>query len=268
MVGLYWAVMLPSFFESVLELVTRTSTDLPPDVRAAMSDALTAEPSGTRAKQALTIIAQNIDLAVDTEGAICQDTGMPTFEIRVPVGANQNLDGAADPRRRGRGHAPRQAAAQLGRLDHRPELRRQPGAGHADPALRTVGARRHRDPADPEGRRLREHQRAVRAAGGAAAPRPRRPEPRGRAQVHPPRRVAGAGEGLQSRSGRRRRRRRPHVGIHAREGAALPHAGRREPRPAARRARGVRDGRRQRSRDRTDGLRRQGHAHRLQEWAR
>jgi fumarate hydratase, class I len=81
--------MLPSFFESVLELVIRTSTDLPPDVRAAMSDALTVEPAGTRAKQALTIIAQNIDLAVDTEGAICQDTGMPTFEIRVPVGANQ-----------------------------------------------------------------------------------------------------------------------------------------------------------------------------------
>src|SRR4029450_11795816 len=31
----------------------------------------------------------NIDQAADCEGAICQDTGMPTFEIRVPVGANQ-----------------------------------------------------------------------------------------------------------------------------------------------------------------------------------
>jgi fumarate hydratase, class I len=81
--------MLPSFFESVLELVTRTSTDLPPDVRAAMRHAAAAEPAGTRGSQALTIIAQNIDLAADGEGAICQDTGMPTFEIRVPVGANQ-----------------------------------------------------------------------------------------------------------------------------------------------------------------------------------
>src|SRR5512140_3103709 len=81
--------MLPSFYESVLELVIRTSTDLPPDVRAAMSTALGAEPAGTRASQALTIIAQNIDLAVDGEGAICQDTGMPTFEVKVPVGANQ-----------------------------------------------------------------------------------------------------------------------------------------------------------------------------------
>ncbi|MGE3176685.1 MAG: fumarate hydratase [Vicinamibacterales bacterium] len=80
---------LPSFFDSVVQLITRTSTDLPPDVRAAMKHALVNEPEGTRAKQALTIIAQNIDLAVDHEGAICQDTGMPTFEVKVPVGSNQ-----------------------------------------------------------------------------------------------------------------------------------------------------------------------------------
>jgi fumarate hydratase, class I len=81
--------MLPSFFESVLQLIVRTSTDLPPDVRAAMSLARSAEPPDTRSGQALTIIAQNIDLAVDTEGAICQDTGMPTFEVKTPIGANQ-----------------------------------------------------------------------------------------------------------------------------------------------------------------------------------
>ena len=81
--------MLPSFFDSVLQLIIRTSTDLPPDVRAAMRHARGAEPENTRAGQALAIIAQNIDLAVDGEGAICQDTGMPTFEVHVPVGANQ-----------------------------------------------------------------------------------------------------------------------------------------------------------------------------------
>ena len=81
--------MLPSFLDSALQLIVRTSTDLPPDVRAAMKTSLDAEPAGTRASQALTIIAQNIDLAVEDEGAICQDTGMPTFEVKVPVGANQ-----------------------------------------------------------------------------------------------------------------------------------------------------------------------------------
>src|SRR5438309_987873 len=53
--------MLPSFFDSVLELIIRTSTDLPPDVRAAMGMARTAEPADTRSGQALTIIAQNFD---------------------------------------------------------------------------------------------------------------------------------------------------------------------------------------------------------------
>jgi fumarate hydratase class I len=81
--------MLPSFFDSVLELIVATSTNLPPDVRAAMKLALDTEPVLTRSSQALQIIAMNIDQAADCEGAICQDTGMPTFELHVPVGANQ-----------------------------------------------------------------------------------------------------------------------------------------------------------------------------------
>jgi fumarate hydratase, class I len=81
--------MLPAFFESMVDLITRTSTDLPPDVRAAMRAAGASEAPSSRASQALTIIAQNIDQAADCEGPICQDTGMPTFEVRVPVGLNQ-----------------------------------------------------------------------------------------------------------------------------------------------------------------------------------
>jgi fumarate hydratase class I len=49
--------MLPSFFDSVLQLIVRTSTDLPPDVRAAMRHARGAEVEGTRASQAMAIIA-------------------------------------------------------------------------------------------------------------------------------------------------------------------------------------------------------------------
>jgi fumarate hydratase class I len=81
--------MLPSFLDSMVQLIARTSTDLPPDVRTAMGLALAAEEPATRAGQALTIIAQNIDQAASCEGPICQDTGMPTFEVKVPVGANQ-----------------------------------------------------------------------------------------------------------------------------------------------------------------------------------
>jgi fumarate hydratase class I len=81
--------MLPAFFESMVQLITRTSTDLPPDVRVAMDRALAVEAPSTRASQALTVIAQNIDQATSCEGPICQDTGMPTFEVKVPIGANQ-----------------------------------------------------------------------------------------------------------------------------------------------------------------------------------
>src|SRR3970040_368933 len=82
-------IMLPAFFESLVELITRTSTDLPPDVRAAMQAAMGAEPAGTRSSQALLVIAQNIDQAESGDGPICQDTGMPTFEVKAPVGASQ-----------------------------------------------------------------------------------------------------------------------------------------------------------------------------------
>ena len=81
--------MLPAFFDSILELITKTSTDLPPDVRAAMASALATEEPASRAGQALSIIAQNIDQAEACDAPICQDTGMPTFEVHVPVGANQ-----------------------------------------------------------------------------------------------------------------------------------------------------------------------------------
>src|ERR1700691_4610302 len=74
---------------SLLELITQTSTTLPPDVRAAMSIAAKEETPGTQSSQALDIILSNVDMAVDDAGPICQDTGMPTFVVHTPVGVNQ-----------------------------------------------------------------------------------------------------------------------------------------------------------------------------------
>jgi fumarate hydratase, class I len=74
---------------SLLELITQTSTNLPPDVRKVMAHALGEEPPATQASQALNIIATNIDMAQAEEGPICQDTGMPTFFVHTPVGVNQ-----------------------------------------------------------------------------------------------------------------------------------------------------------------------------------
>ncbi len=74
---------------SLVELITQTSTNLPPDVRAAMSAANAAERPSTQASQALNIILSNIDMAEEDAGPICQDTGMPTFYVHTPVGVNQ-----------------------------------------------------------------------------------------------------------------------------------------------------------------------------------
>src|ERR1700683_2128056 len=75
--------------ESLIELITQTSTNLPPDVREAMGVAVRGETPGTQSSQALHIIATNIDMAAEDEGPICQDTGMPTFDVHTPVGVNQ-----------------------------------------------------------------------------------------------------------------------------------------------------------------------------------
>ncbi len=74
---------------SLLELITQTSTNLPPDVRAAMARAMGEEKPGTQSAQALGIIAGNIDMAAEDQAPICQDTGMPTFVIHTPAGVNQ-----------------------------------------------------------------------------------------------------------------------------------------------------------------------------------
>ena len=75
--------------ESLIELITQTSTNLPPDVRQAMGIAMASETPGTQAAQALNIIASNIDMAESDEGPICQDTGMPTFDVHTPIGVSQ-----------------------------------------------------------------------------------------------------------------------------------------------------------------------------------
>ncbi len=81
--------MMKLFRDSMLELIIQTSTNLPADVRRAVAEGAAKEKEGTRAAQAMEIVAQNIDLACNDKGAICQDTGMPTFHIHCPVGADQ-----------------------------------------------------------------------------------------------------------------------------------------------------------------------------------
>jgi len=76
------------FKDSIYKLVVETSSNLPPDVRRALERAMQTETPDTRSSLALQTIAINVDMACSDVAPICQDTGMPTFEIKTPVGAN------------------------------------------------------------------------------------------------------------------------------------------------------------------------------------
>ncbi|QUG43754.1 fumarate hydratase [Psychrobacillus sp. INOP01] len=75
--------------KSIYDLITETSTNLPKDVRRAIKKAKAAENAGTRAAMSLDTITNNIQMADDNVSPICQDTGLPTFKIKTPIGVNQ-----------------------------------------------------------------------------------------------------------------------------------------------------------------------------------
>ena len=60
---------------SLLELVRRTSAEIPDDVQKAILDSLELEKKGTIAESALKIIERNIGMARQKSQPICQDTG-------------------------------------------------------------------------------------------------------------------------------------------------------------------------------------------------
>ncbi len=80
---------LENFKQSMYELIVETSTNLPKDVRRAIQLAKKREIAGTRSAMSLATISENIHMADDNVSPICQDTGLPTFKIKTPVGVNQ-----------------------------------------------------------------------------------------------------------------------------------------------------------------------------------
>jgi len=72
--------------DNILELVRLTSTDLPPDVEAAIRRATENEDPGSAARGALETILQNVELSRKNSTPICQDTGTPIFYVYYPTG--------------------------------------------------------------------------------------------------------------------------------------------------------------------------------------
>src|SRR5262245_11676253 len=74
---------------SLLEIIRRTSAEIPRDVQEASLQCLEQEKKGPIAESALKIIEQDIELAQQKSQPICQDTGSIIFYVDCPVGYDQ-----------------------------------------------------------------------------------------------------------------------------------------------------------------------------------
>ena len=73
-------------------LYVRALKMLPPDIKAGFAR-LTATESGTTARRVLATMVENIAVAERTDNLLCQDTGVPIYN--VTIGRNVNVDGFA-----------------------------------------------------------------------------------------------------------------------------------------------------------------------------
>src|SRR5213078_1694394 len=83
------AVGMSALQDSLIELIRRTSAEIPNDVRRAIIGSLEREKKGTIAESAMKIIERNIALAKQKSQPICQDTGSILFYVDCPVGLDQ-----------------------------------------------------------------------------------------------------------------------------------------------------------------------------------
>jgi fumarate hydratase, class I len=75
--------------DSLVELIRRTSAEIPDDVHHAILQSLENEKKDSIAESALKIVDQNIALAKRKSQPICQDTGSIIFYVDGPVGLDQ-----------------------------------------------------------------------------------------------------------------------------------------------------------------------------------
>ncbi len=74
---------------SLIEIIRRTSAEIPDDVQQGILQSLEREKKGTIAEAALKIIEKNIELAKQKSQPICQDTGSIIFYVDCPIGFDQ-----------------------------------------------------------------------------------------------------------------------------------------------------------------------------------
>lgn len=72
--------------KNLIELIRKTTSDLPPDVEKRLRLGLRCEEAGSRAELMLNEILSNVEIARRDRVPMCQDTGTLTFFFSVPKG--------------------------------------------------------------------------------------------------------------------------------------------------------------------------------------
>jgi fumarate hydratase subunit alpha/L(+)-tartrate dehydratase alpha subunit len=76
--------------EAAKELYIRALKQLPPDIKSGFA-AIAKRESDPRAQRVIGTMIQNIRVAEDTDNLLCQDTGIPIYNIRI--GRSVEVDG-------------------------------------------------------------------------------------------------------------------------------------------------------------------------------
>jgi len=83
-------VDLPEVENAARELYIRALKVLPPDIKTGFNGLLEKETDAT-GRSVLGTMIRNIEVAEDTENLLCQDTGIPIYN--VTIGSNVQVDG-------------------------------------------------------------------------------------------------------------------------------------------------------------------------------
>jgi fumarate hydratase subunit alpha/L(+)-tartrate dehydratase alpha subunit len=78
--------------ETAKELYVRALKELPPDIKEGFAR-LAAQETAPIAQRVLATMIKNISVAEDTDNLLCQDTGVPIYNVWI--GANADIDGVA-----------------------------------------------------------------------------------------------------------------------------------------------------------------------------
>ncbi len=120
--------------DAAKELYIRALKLLPPDIKQGF-DRLSAGESDAGAKRMLGTMVQNIKVAEDTRNLLCQDTGIPIYNVRIGRGVELDGQGLKEAIRRGCARSTREYSFRSSIVHPTTRLNEQNSSGRGVPII-------------------------------------------------------------------------------------------------------------------------------------